>query len=60
MITPATPPPPPADRPDAWRAAVLAYRRVMQTTGDDWCGRVEAIDAYLAVRPEDSPEEIER
>jgi hypothetical protein len=51
---------PPAERLEAWRAAVLAYRRVMRTTGDDWCGRVEAIEAYLKVRPEDGPDEAER
>ena len=60
MITPANPPPPPADRRDAWRAAVLAYRRVMQTEGDDWRGRIEAHAAYLAVRPEDGPDEAAR
>jgi hypothetical protein len=60
MTDPAAPPPPPADRRDAWRAAVLAYRRVMRTKGDDWRGRLEAIDAYLIVRPEDGPDEAER
>ena len=59
MTAPASPPSPPAERLEAWRAAVLAYRRVRRTTGDDWCGHVEAIDAYLAVRPEASPDEAE-
>jgi hypothetical protein len=60
MTAGALPPSPPAERLEAWRAAVLAYRRVMQTTGDEWFGYVEAIDAYLAVRPEDSPDEAVR
>ncbi len=60
MTAGALPPSPPAERLEAWRAAVLAYRRVMQTTGDEWRGRVAAIDAYLTVRPEDGPDEAER
>ncbi len=51
---------PRAERLEAWRAAVVAYRRVMQREGDDWRGHGEAIAAYLAVRPEGGPDEAER
>ena len=60
MTAGALPPSPPAERLAAWRAAVIAYRRVMQREGDDWRGRLEAIDAYLTVRPGDGRDEAER
>ena len=60
MTAGAMPSSAPPDRLEAWRAAVLAYRRVMQQGGGEWRGRVEAIDACLAVRPEDGPDEAER
>ncbi len=60
MTNPAAPPSPSADRLPAWRAAVLAYRRVVRSEGDHTRGRHAAIVAYLAVRPEDGSDEAER
>jgi hypothetical protein len=57
---PATPQPTNAEHLEAWRAAVLAYRRVRQRGELDYPARLAAIDAYLEVRPRDDREEAMR
>ena len=57
---PATPQPADPEHIEAWRAAVLAYRKARQwRAGEDIAHQV-AIDAYLLVRPQDDREEAGR
>ena len=57
---PAAPQPADPEHIEAWRAAVLTYRKARQwrTREDD--AHQAAIDAYLLVRPQDDREEAAR
>jgi hypothetical protein len=57
---PATPQPTTAEHLEAWRAAVLAYRRVRRRGELDHPARLAAVAAYLEVRPRDDREEAMR
>ncbi len=57
---PAAPPPADPEHSEAWRAAVLAYRKARQwRAGEDIAHRA-ATDAYLLVRPQDDRKEAGR
>jgi hypothetical protein len=57
---PATPQATGPEHPEAWRAAVLAERRVRQRGALDHPARLAARDTYRAVRPRDDREEAMR
>ncbi len=57
---PATPQPTKVEHIEAWRAAVLAYRKARQWRASEDVAHQAAIDAYLLVRPQDDREEAAR
>ncbi len=57
---PADPQPADPEHIEAWRAAVLAYRKARQWRAGEDIAHQAAIDAYLLVRPRDDREEARR
>jgi hypothetical protein len=57
---PATPQPADPEHLEAWRAAVLAYRKARQWRAGEDIAHQAAIDAYLLVRRHDDRKEAGR
>ncbi len=57
---PADPQPTNSEHLEAWRAAVLAYRKARQWRAGEDIAHQAATDAYLLVRPQDDREEAGR